>query len=153
MAMRERGDSIVEETPIERGPRTIPSGDALPEEIDAARMGRNPVLFLPGFLRLNALTSTMRRRLKGLDFEVYTMRPPFLGSGDLRRYAQALREKMREMRVLLGARKLSLIGQGTGGLAGVLGYHGYLLRDGHGENLQKNAEAGYLRYLFFFLRW
>ncbi|NPV58150.1 MAG: tetratricopeptide repeat protein [Actinobacteria bacterium] len=122
---------MVKETTIERRPREVSSGDALPEEIEAARMGRNPVLFLPGFLRLNALTSTMRRRLKNLDFEVYTMRPPFLGSGDLRRYAQALREKMREMRVLLGARKLSLIGQGTGGLAAryaveQLGAHEYL---------------------------
>lgn len=121
----------MEERLIERGRRRARREGGFPESLDAARKSRSPVLFLPGFLRLNALTATMRRRLRAFDFEVYAMRSPLFGAGDLRRYAQALRDRMRELRVLLGARKLSLIGQGTGGLAAryaleQLGAHEYL---------------------------
>ncbi len=107
----------MKETLIEHRPANPRGAEDIPRELEVARKARNPVLFLPGFLRLNALTATMRRRLRAMDFEVYAVRPPLLGCGDLRRYAQSVRDKMREMRVLLGARKLSLIGQGTGGLA------------------------------------
>ena len=107
----------MEETLIGRGMRAPEPGDRIPEKLDASRRGRSPVLFVPGFLRPHALTATLHRRLRGLDFEIYPMRPPLFGAGDLRRFAQTLRERMREMRILLGARKLSLIGQGTGGLA------------------------------------
>ncbi|MDI6830130.1 MAG: tetratricopeptide repeat protein [Actinomycetota bacterium] len=106
----------MEETLMERR-RREPSGGRLPERLEVARKSRSPVLFLPGFLRLNALTATLRRRLRSLDFEVYALRPPRCGTGDLRRYARALHDRMREMRLLLGARKLSVVGQGTGGLA------------------------------------
>jgi tetratricopeptide (TPR) repeat protein len=87
-----------------------------PQTLSPGRRRRDPVLYVPGFLRFNFLSATLRRRLKNLDFEIYTIRLPNLASGDIRKGARVLMDKMEELRVLLGVRRLSLIGQGLGGL-------------------------------------
>lgn len=74
------------------------------------------MLYVPGFLRFNFLSTTLRKRLRSLDFEVYTMRLPNFAAGDIRKTARFLVRKMEELRVLLGVRRLSLVGQGLGGL-------------------------------------
>jgi pimeloyl-ACP methyl ester carboxylesterase len=90
--------------------------EGFPESLSPARRRREPVLYVPGFLRFNFLSTTLRRRLKNLDFEVYTIRLPNFAAGDIRKGARILMAKMEELRVLLGVRRLSLIGQGLGGL-------------------------------------
>jgi len=90
--------------------------EGFPERLSPARRRRDPVLFVPGFLRFSFLSSAFRRRLKNLDYEVYTIRMPNFAVGDIRKGARILMDKMEEMRVLLGVRRLSLVGQGLGGL-------------------------------------
>jgi len=90
--------------------------EEFPEKPSPARRRRAPVLYVPGFLRFNFASTALRRRLKNLDFEVYNIRLPNLAAGDIRRSARLLMTRMEELRVLLGVRKLSLIGQGLGGL-------------------------------------
>lgn len=86
------------------------------EDIDPSRRRRYPVLYVPGFLRLYVLSAAMRRRLHNLDFAVYTLRMPNFNAGDIRWSAKVLLEKVDELRVLLGADKVALVGQGLGGL-------------------------------------
>ncbi|MDI6873040.1 tetratricopeptide repeat protein [Candidatus Solincola sp.] len=86
------------------------------ESIDPSRRGRYPVLYVPGFLRLYVLSAALRRRLRNLDFAVYTLRMPNFNSGDIRWSAKVLLDKVDELRVLSGADRVALIGQGLGGL-------------------------------------
>lgn len=74
------------------------------------------MLYVPGFLRLNLFSTAVRRRLKNLDFEVFMVRIPRLSAGDIRWGARVLAERMEELRILLGAKRLTLLGQGMGGL-------------------------------------
>ncbi|MBN2027667.1 MAG: tetratricopeptide repeat protein [Actinobacteria bacterium] len=90
--------------------------EGFPERLSPSRRRRDPVLFVPGFLRFSFLSSAFRRRLKDLDYEVYTIRLPNFAAGDIRKGARILMDKMEEMRVLLGVRRLTLVGQGLGGL-------------------------------------
>jgi tetratricopeptide (TPR) repeat protein len=88
-----------------------------PRGLSSARRWRDPVLYVPGFFRCYFLSASIRRRLRRLDFEVHSVRMPNFAAGDLARAARFLQERMEELRVLLGARRLSVIGQGLGGLA------------------------------------
>ncbi|RJP31904.1 MAG: hypothetical protein C4536_07050 [Actinobacteria bacterium] len=90
--------------------------EGFPQHLSPARRRRDPVLYIPGFFRFSFLSAAIRRRLKELDFEVYTIRLPNFAAGDIRKGARILMDKMEELRVLLGVRRLSLIGQGLGGL-------------------------------------
>ena len=92
------------------------SKEGFPQRLSPSRRSRDPILYVPGFFRFYILSSAMRRRLKNLDFEVYIMRLPNFAAGDIRKSARILIKKMEELRVLLGVRRLSLIGQGLGGL-------------------------------------
>ncbi len=85
-------------------------------QLRPAAGGREPVLYVPGFLRFYILSAAIRRRLRNLDFEVYTPRLPYFGTGDIRWGARILVDKLEELRILLGVRKVSVIGQGLGGL-------------------------------------
>jgi len=106
----------LEERILSRKDKSPFAREGFPERLSSARRRRDPVLFVPGFLRFSFLTSALRRRLKELDYEVYTIRLPNFAVGDIRKGARILMDKMEEMRVLLGVRRLSLIGQGMGGL-------------------------------------
>jgi len=112
---------------------------------------REPVLYVPGFFRFYALSAAIRRRLRNLDFEVYTLRLPNFGAGDIRWGARILLEKMVELRILLGVKRVSVIGQGLGGLvarfaAEQLGGADYL----HKLIMLGTPNAGsYTFYLFF----
>ncbi|MGQ9537791.1 MAG: tetratricopeptide repeat protein [Actinomycetota bacterium] len=86
------------------------------ERINPSRRGRYPVLYVPGFLRLHVLSAALRRRLRELDFAVYTLRMPNFNSGDIRWSARVLLDRVEELRVLSGAEKVVLVGQGLGGL-------------------------------------
>jgi tetratricopeptide (TPR) repeat protein len=90
--------------------------EQFPQHLSPQRRKREPVLYVPGFFRFYVLSAALRRRLKNLDFEVYYVRIPNFAAGDIRKAARVLLEKMEMMRVLLGVRRLSVIGQGMGGL-------------------------------------
>lgn len=107
--MQERIITRKEKAPISR--------ERFPEHLSPARRGRDPLLYVPGFFRFYILSAAFRRRLRNLDFEVYTVRLPNFAAGDIRKAARILLEKMEEVRVLLGVRRISLVGQGLGGLA------------------------------------
>ncbi len=92
------------------------SKEGFPESLSPLRRRRDPVLYVPGFLRFSFISAAFRRRLKELDFEVYTIHLPNFAVGDIRKGARILMYKMEEFRVLLGVRRLSLVGQGLGGL-------------------------------------
>jgi len=107
--------------------------EEVPPPLSPARRHRSPVVYVPGFLRLNVSSTTLRRRLKNLDFEVYMVRIPRLSTGDIRWGARLLAERMEELRILLGARSLAVLGQGMGGLvarwaAEKMGCHQWLSR-------------------------
>jgi tetratricopeptide (TPR) repeat protein len=106
----------MEERVLTRKDKAPQAREGFPEKLSPARRRRDPVLYVPGFLRFNFLSATLRSRLKNLDFEVYTIRFPNFAAGDIRKGARILMDKMEELRVLLGVRRLSLIGQGLGGL-------------------------------------
>ncbi len=74
------------------------------------------MLYVPGFFRLYVLSAALRRRLRNLDYAVYTLRIPNFNSGDIRWSARVLLDKADELRVLFGAEKVALVGQGLGGL-------------------------------------
>lgn len=93
----------------------MPAAEEPPATLVAARR-RDPVLYVPGFFRFYVLSAAIRRRLRNLDFEIYTLRLPNFGAGDIRRGARILLDKMEELRILLGVKKVSVIGQGVGGL-------------------------------------
>jgi pimeloyl-ACP methyl ester carboxylesterase len=107
---------VVEEKKLTRKDKAPFPREGFPEKLSPVRRRRDPVLYIPGFLRFDFLSTTLRRRLKNLDFEVYTIRLPDLATGDIRKGARKLVGKMEELRVLLGVRRLSLIGQGLGGM-------------------------------------
>jgi len=90
--------------------------EQFPKHLSPRRRKRDPVLYVPGFFRFYVLSAGLRRRLKNLDFEVYYVRIPNFTAGDIRKAARVLLEKTEMMRVLLGVRRLSVIGQGLGGL-------------------------------------
>ena len=90
--------------------------EQFPQHLSPQRRKREPVLYVPGFFRFYVLSAALRRRLKNLDFEVFYVRIPNFAAGDIRKAARVLLEKMEMMRVLLGVRRLSVIGQGMGGL-------------------------------------
>lgn len=96
---------------------SMPRRSETVEVIDPRRRGRYPVIFVPGFLRLYVFSAALRRRLRKLDFAVYTLRMPNFNAGDIRWSARILLDKVDELRVLSGAEKVALIGQGLGGLA------------------------------------
>ncbi|MEW6552717.1 MAG: tetratricopeptide repeat protein [Actinomycetota bacterium] len=106
----------MEERVLTRKDKARFTREGFPERLSPVRRRRDPVLCVPGFLRFNFLSTTLRRRLKNLDFEVYTIRLPNFASSDVRKGARILMARMEELRVLLGVRRLSLIGQGLGGL-------------------------------------
>lgn len=80
------------------------------------RRKRDPVLYVPGFIRFYISSTAIRRRLRNLDFEIYTLRMPNFNAGDVRWGGRILLGKVEELRVLLGAKRVSVIGQGLGGL-------------------------------------
>jgi triacylglycerol esterase/lipase EstA (alpha/beta hydrolase family)/Flp pilus assembly protein TadD len=100
---------------VTRGECRVHAAGEPPASLVAARR-REPVLYVPGFFRFYVLSAAIRRRLRNLDFEIYTLRLPNFGAGDIRRGARILLDKMEELRILLGAKKVSIIGQGVGGL-------------------------------------
>ena len=106
----------MEERVLSRREKAPVSGEDFPERLSPLRRRRDPVLYVPGFFRFYALSAAIRRRLKNLDFEVYTVRLPNFAAGDIRRGSRVLLGKVEEMRVLLGVKRISLIGQGLGGL-------------------------------------
>ncbi len=106
----------LQEIVITRKEKAPVTREGFPDHISPTRRERSPILFVPGFLRFYNLSGAIRRRLKNLDFEIYTIRLPYFAAGDIRKNARILLEKMEEVRVLLGVRRLSLIGQGLGGL-------------------------------------
>ena len=108
----------MEERILTRKDKTPFTREGFPERLSLARRRRDPVLLVPGFMRFFFFSSAFRRRLKDLDYEVYTIRLPNFAVGDIRKGARILMDKMEEMRVLLGVRRLSLIGQGMGGMRG-----------------------------------
>lgn len=106
----------MEERILTRKDKAPLSKEQFPERLSTSRRRRDPILYVPGFFRFYILSAAMRRRLKDLDFEVYIMRLPNFAAGDIRKAARILLGKMEELRVLLGVSRLSLIGQGLGGL-------------------------------------
>ncbi len=106
----------MEERVLRRRDKAPLPREVFPQKLSRTRKQRDPVLYIPGFLRFNFLSTTLRRRLRNLDFEVYTMRLPNFAAGDIRKSARCLMRRMEELRVLLGVRRLSLVGQGLGGL-------------------------------------
>ncbi len=106
----------MEERILTRKDKAPLSGEGFPQSLSPWRRRRDPVLYVPGYLRSSIVSASFRRRLKNLDFEVYTIRLPNFAAGDIRKGARILMDKMEELRVLLGVRRLSLIGQGLGGL-------------------------------------
>ena len=105
----------MEQITIARREYRLPALEEFPASLTKARR-RDPVLYVPGFFRFYILSATIRRRLRNLDFEVYTLRLPNFGAGDIRWGARILLEKMTELRILLGVKRVSVIGQGLGGL-------------------------------------
>lgn len=87
-----------------------------PEHLSPSRRARDPVLYVSGFFGFNILSASIRRRLRNLDFELYTVRLPNFAVGDIRKGSTILLQKMEEVRVLLGVRRLSVIGMGLGGV-------------------------------------
>jgi hypothetical protein len=106
----------MEERVLTRKDKAPLSREGFPERLSPARRRRVPVLYVPGFFRLNVFSAAIRKRLRDLDFEVYTIRLPEFAAGDIARGARILVGRMEDLRVLLGVRRLSLIGQGMGGL-------------------------------------
>ena len=106
----------MEERILTRKDKAPLAREGFPEKLSPGRRLRDPVLYVPGVFRFSFLSAALRRRLKDLDFEVYTIRLPNFAAGDARKGARVLMDKMEELRMLLGVRKLSLIGQGVGGL-------------------------------------
>ncbi|OFW59690.1 MAG: hypothetical protein A2W01_00050 [Candidatus Solincola sediminis] len=90
--------------------------EIFPEHISYSRRERVPILYVSGFFGFNILSATIRRRLRNLDFELYTVRLPNFAAGDIKKGGKILLQKMEEVRVLLGVRRLSVIGMGLGGL-------------------------------------
>lgn len=105
-----------EETVLTRRDKAPVRKEGFPEHLSPTRRTRDPVIYVPGFFRFYILSAAIRRRLKNLDFEVYTIRLPNFVAGDIRKGARILLSRMEEVRVLLGIRRISLIGQGLGGL-------------------------------------
>lgn len=119
--------------------------------LSPSRRKRDPVLYVPGFFRFYVLSAALSRRLRNLDFEVYTLRMPNFNLGDIRWAARILLERVEELRVLLCARKVSIIGQGLGGLVArfmteQLGGASYLSRL---VMLGTPNQDSYFFYLFF----
>lgn len=106
----------MQERILKRKDKALLPREGFPEKLSSARRRRDPVLYVPGFLRLNLASASLRRRLKNLDFEVYNIRLPNLAVGDIRTGSRLLMNRMEELRVILGVRRLSVIGQGLGGL-------------------------------------
>ncbi|MDY6795367.1 MAG: tetratricopeptide repeat protein [Actinomycetota bacterium] len=106
----------MQERIITRKEKARISKEDFPEHLSLRRSRRDPILFIPGFFRFYLLSAAIRRRLRSLDFEVYSVRLPNFAAGDIRGGARILLERVEEVRALLGVRRLSLIGQGLGGL-------------------------------------
>jgi len=106
----------VQERIISRKEKSPLRGEEFPSRLSPTRLSRDPVLYVPGFLRLFTISGVITRRLKNLDFEVYTLRLPGYAAGDIARNARVLLSKMEELRVLLGVRHVSVVGQGLGGV-------------------------------------
>lgn len=106
----------LQERVISRKEAETLSAEDFPERLSLARHGRDPVIYVSGFFGLYVLSASIRRRLRNLDFELYTVRLPNFAAGDIRKGSRILLQKMEEVRVLLGVRRLSIIGQGLGGL-------------------------------------
>ncbi len=106
----------MEETVLTRKDKAPVRKEGFPEHLSPARRLRDPVIYVPGFFRFYVLSAAVRRRLKNLDFEIYNIRLPNFAAGDIRKSASILLSKTKEVRVLLGVRRISLIGQGLGGL-------------------------------------
>jgi tetratricopeptide (TPR) repeat protein len=110
------GGGVLEERILTLKDKAPLSREDSPERLSPERRRRDPILYVPGFFRFYIQSAALRRRLKARDFEVYTIRLPNFAAGDIHRDARILMDKMQELRVLLGVRRLSLIGQGRGGL-------------------------------------
>ncbi|MFW6113829.1 MAG: esterase/lipase family protein, partial [Actinomycetota bacterium] len=106
----------MQEKIVTRKERARISKEGFPEQLSPARKRRDPMLYVPGFFRFYTLSAAIRRRLRNLDFEIYSVRLPNFGAGDIRKGARVLMERVEEVRALLGVRRLSLISQGLGGL-------------------------------------
>lgn len=90
--------------------------EGVPGHLSISRRKRDPILYVPGLFRYYLLSAAIRRRLRRQDFEIYSIRLPNFATGDIRRGSRILLERIEEARVLLGVKRLTVVGQGMGGL-------------------------------------
>ncbi len=75
-----------------------------------------PALFVPGYASPAFYSRVFRNRLEDANIEVYTLRMPWLATGDIKRSAEVLAARVEELQSELRVKKLNLIGHSLGGI-------------------------------------
>ncbi len=116
--LRNRGNSSAAAQSVLQ--RKVTATDLTPEEkkllYEDADVELYPALFVPGYASPAAFSRIFRNRLEEANVEVYTLHLPWLAVGDIRRSAEALEDRVEELKRGLRVKKLNLIGHSLGGI-------------------------------------